>query len=94
MDEVAVANAAATDMADVRIRVGAGWRWLSGGLVAAGTGLAVTGCRKIGVAMVVTGAVTGVVTEVARAAPTLAHWWRRTWALPSAPSAEAIQPSA
>ena len=94
MDEVAVANAAATDMADVRIRVGPGWRWLSGGLIATGAGLAGLGCRKIGVAMAVTGAVTGLVTEFARAQPTLSHWWRRTWALPTAPSAEAIVPSA
>lgn len=94
MDEVAIANAAATDMADVRIRVGAGWRWLSGGLIAAGTGVAVLGCRKIGVAVAITGAVTGMVTEFARAQPTLSHWWRRTWALPTAPSAEAVVPSA
>jgi len=86
MAGIKIANAAANNMQDARIRVGPGWKYLAGGTIALGCGLVRTRYRAVGGALASVGALGGATIGLVAAMPSLRNWFRNTWALPGMPA--------
>jgi len=79
MEGISVINAAATEMVDIRVRVGFGWKVMAAATVAATAGLAITG-RPKGAASMATVAVAAVGVVVAgEYGSRIRSWFRRAW---------------